>query len=160
MLSPRRRDTFLADIAVHMRVRSAEVMPVTTDLIVYADGGARGNPGPAAIAYVMYDSVGNIIEKDAKIIGKHTNNEAEYEAVLWAIEKLRERSCLGIKVFTDSEFVVKQVKGIYHRKDPRMAQYARRVEANLRLFYTFELEHIPKDEQETGDGGCHGQRSS
>ncbi|MBU0685251.1 MAG: ribonuclease HI family protein [Thermoplasmatota archaeon] len=119
-------------------------MPVVSKLIVYTDGGSRGNPGPAAIAYVMYDSVGSIIEKDSKSIGRHTNNEAEYEAVLWAIERIRERSCLSVKVFTDSEFVVKQVKGIYVRKDPRMAQYARRVEANLRLFDSFELNHVPR----------------
>ncbi len=119
-------------------------MPVISSLIAYTDGGSRGNPGPAAIAYVMYDSVGSIIEKDSKCIGKHTNNEAEYEAVLWAIEKVRERSCLNVKIFTDSEFVVKQVKGIYDRKDPRMAQYARRVEANLRLFESFELNHVPR----------------
>jgi ribonuclease HI len=119
-------------------------MPIESSIIVYTDGGSRGNPGPAAIAYVMYDLVGSIIEKDAKIIGRHTNNEAEYEAVLWAIERMRERSCLSVKVFTDSEFVVKQVKGIYDRKDPRMAQYARRVEANLRLFDSFELNHVPR----------------
>jgi len=119
-------------------------MPVVSKLTVYTDGGSRGNPGPAAIAYVMYDSVGSIIEKDSKSIGRHTNNEAEYEAVLWAIERIRERSCLSVKVFTDSEFVVKQVKGIYDRKDPRMAQYARRVEANLRLFDSFELNHVPR----------------
>jgi ribonuclease HI len=119
-------------------------MPIESSLIVHTDGGARGNPGPAAIAYVMYDLVGGIIEKDSKSIGRHTNNEAEYEAVIWAIERIRERSCLSVKVFTDSEFVVKQVKGVYDRKDPRMAQYARRVEANLRLFDSFELNHVPR----------------
>jgi len=113
-------------------------------MIAYTDGGSRGNPGQAAIAYALYDSVGNVIEKDAKCIGIHTNNEAEYEAVLWAIEKVRERSCGNVKIFTDSEFVVKQVKGIYDRKDPRMAQYARRVEANLKLFDSFELNHVPR----------------
>jgi len=119
-------------------------MPITSNLVVHTDGGSRGNPGPAAIAYVMYDLVGSIIEKDSRCIGRHTNNEAEYEAVLWALEKIRERSCLSVKVFTDSEFVVRQVKGIYDRKDPRMAQYARRVEANLRLFDSFELNHVPR----------------
>ncbi len=118
--------------------------PVASYITVHTDGGSRGNPGPAAIAYVMYDTVGNIIEKDARSIGRHTNNEAEYEAVLLAIEKVRERSCGNVRIFTDSEFVVKQVKGVYDRKDPRMAQYARRVEANLRLFDSFELNHVPR----------------
>jgi ribonuclease HI len=119
-------------------------MPDASNLIAHTDGGSRGNPGPAAIAYMMYDLVGNVIEKDARIIGRHTNNEAEYEAVLWAVERMRERSCQSVKIFTDSEFVVKQVKGIYDRKDPRMAQYARRVEANVRLFDSFELKHVPR----------------
>jgi ribonuclease HI len=113
-------------------------------IVAYTDGGSRGNPGQAAIAYALYDSVGNVIEKGARCIGIHTNNEAEYEAVLWAIEKVRERSYGNVKIFTDSEFVVKQVKGIYDRKDPRMAQYARRVETNLRLFDSFELNHVPR----------------
>ena len=113
-------------------------------MIAHADGGSRGNPGQAAIAYVLYDSIGNLIEKDAKCIGIHTNNEAEYEAVLWAIEKVRERSCGNVKIFTDSEFVVNQVKGVYQRKDRRMAQYASRVETNLKLFDSFELRHVPR----------------
>ncbi len=137
-------DTFLVDLVVQRHIRSIAAMPVASNLIVHTDGGSRGNPGPAAIAYVMYDLVGSIIEKDSKSIGRRTNNEAEYEAVLWAIERMRERSCLSVRVFTDSEFVVKQVKGIYGRKDPRMAQYARRVEANLRLFDAFELNYVPR----------------
>jgi ribonuclease HI len=121
-----------------------EILTADYVMVAYADGGSRGNPGPAAIAHALYDSVGNLIEKNAKCIGEHTNNEAEYEAILWAIEKVRERSCGKVKIFTDSEFVVKQVKGIYGRKDPRMAQYAKRVEANLRLFDSFELNHVPR----------------
>lgn len=116
---------------------------------MYTDGASRGNPGPAAIAYSIYDSAGNMIEKDARCIGVHTNNEAEYEAVLWGIEKVRERRCSSLRVFTDSELVVKQYTGEYRTKDERMAQYARRVAANKKLFTSFDLKNVPRENPRT-----------
>lgn len=116
---------------------------------LYTDGASRGNPGQAAIAYSIYDSGGNPIEKDAKCIGVRTNNEAEYEAVLWGIEKVRERRCSSLKVFTDSELVAKQYSGEYRAKDPRMAKYAKMVAANRTLFMSFDLRYVPRENPRT-----------
>jgi len=109
-------------------------MSAEPELILYTDGASRGNPGPAAIGYSIYDSGGNLIEKDARTIGRHTNNEAEYEAILWGIEKLRERSCGMVRVFSDSELVVRQTSGAYDVNSDRLRIYAQRVAQNKKLF--------------------------
>jgi len=116
-----------------------------TELSIYTDGASRGNPGPAAISYAMYDFTGNLIEKDAKCIGRHTNSEAEYEALLWAIEKARERTCDHPKFFSDSEFMVRQIKGEYKANDERMKKYLAMALANKKLFATFEIRHVPRE---------------
>jgi ribonuclease HI len=116
-----------------------------TELSVYTDGASRGNPGPSAISYAMYDFTGKLIEKDAKCIGKHTNSEAEYEALLWATEKVMERTCDHLKLFSDSEFMVKQINGKYKASDERMKKYLAMTLANKKLFVTFEVRHVPRD---------------
>ena len=116
-----------------------------TELSVYTDGASRGNPGPSAISYAMYDLTGKLIEKGAKCIGKHTNSEAEYEALLWATEKVRERTCDHLKLFSDSEFMVKQINGKYKANNERMKKYLALTLANKKLFATFEVRHVPRD---------------
>jgi ribonuclease HI len=122
-----------------------EVGRALTELSVYTDGASRGNPGPSAISYAMYDFTGNLIEKGAKCIGKHTNSEAEYEALLWAMEKVRERTCDHLKLFSDSEFMVKQINGKYKASNERMKKYLAMTLANKKLFTTFDVRHVPRD---------------
>ncbi len=124
-------------------------MSAMEKLTLYTDGAARGNPGPAAIGYAIYDSSGKLIEEGAKCIGKHTNNEAEYEAILWGIQKVMERSCDHLTVFSDSELVVRQVNGEYATKDGRMRILAEKVRAGKRLFEKFELRYTPRDNSRT-----------
>lgn len=122
-------------------------MPVEYQMVLYTDGAARGNPGPAAIGYAIFDPAGNCIEKDARTIGIHTNNEAEYEALLWGIEKVRERSCGSLRVVSDSELMVKQIRGEYKTKEPRLRNYFERVSVNRRLFDTFEVVHARREDE-------------
>jgi len=118
-------------------------------LSLYTDGASRGNPGPSAIAYAIYDQTGQLIEKDAKCIGRHTNNEAEYEAVLWGLQKVTERRCTSVRAFCDSELVVKQVSGKYRTKDRRMAIYAERVRKYKEIFGSFKLASVPRENPRT-----------
>jgi ribonuclease HI len=118
-------------------------------LSLYTDGASRRNPGPAAIAFAIYDSTGQIMEKDAKCIGRHTNNEAEYEALLWGLQKVTERRCTCVRAFSDSELVVKQVSGRYKTKDRRMAIYAERVRKYKEIFGTFELTSVSRENPRT-----------
>jgi ribonuclease HI len=129
-------------------------MRLTTDqdqqpLSLYSDGASRGNPGPAAIAYAIYDQTGQLIEKDARCIGRHTNNEAEYEAVLWGLHRVTERRCTSVRAFSDSELVVRQVTGRYKTKDPRMAMYADRVRKYKEIFESFELASVQRENPRT-----------
>jgi len=114
-------------------------------LSLYTDGASRGNPGRSAIAYAIYDQTGLLIEKDAKCIGRHTNNEAEYEAVLWGLQKVTERRCTSVRAFCDSELVVKQVSGKYRTKDPRMAIYVERVRKYKEIFGSFKLASVSRE---------------
>jgi ribonuclease HI len=129
-------------------------MPLSIDreqepLSLYTDGASRGNPGPAAIAYAIYDHTGQLIEKDAKCIGRHTNNEAEYEAILWGLQRTTERRCTAVRAFCDSELVVRQVSGKYRTKDPRMAIYAERVRKYKEIFGSFKLASVPRENPRT-----------
>jgi ribonuclease HI len=109
------------------------------NLVIFSDGGARGNPGPAAAAFVVEED-GKIIEKEAVYLGKATNNIAEYQAVILALKWLTSKASMKDKVFPsigrasnikfilDSELVVNQLNGLYKVKNE-----------NLRnLFYTIK----------------------
>lgn len=113
--------------------------------LVYTDGASRGNPGPAAIGYAIFDDAGNLLEKDARTIGMHTNNEAEYEAVLWALSRATERGCAKVRLFLDSELVARQMNGQYRSRNARMASYLSRVRASVGLFQSFEVRNLPRE---------------
>ena len=88
------------------------------DISVFTDGGSRGNPGPAAIGVVVYDENKNIIFELAKYIGKKTNNQAEYQAVLEAIKWICQQGTKinRVEFYVDSELVAKQLNGEYKIK--------------------------------------------
>lgn len=86
-------------------------------LNIFTDGGARGNPGPAAIGIVIKDSDRNTLRAHAEYIGTATNNVAEYRALIKALELAREYHPQEVHCFLDSELVVKQMKQIYRVKD-------------------------------------------
>jgi ribonuclease HI len=97
-------------------------------ITIYADGGSRGNPGPAAIGVILTDERGKMIKEYAEKIGRATNNEAEYEAVIFALQKAkllfgkRKIKTMDIEVKTDSEFVSKQLNGKYKVLDRKIEQ--------------------------------------
>lgn len=116
---------------------------------VYSDGAARGNPGPAAIAYSIYDDKGSLIESDARYIGEATNNEAEYEALLLAVD----RACSLCKdiahFFLDSQLVVRQIEGNYRARDERMRKYLEEVLSKLSCFRSVRVSHVPRENERT-----------
>jgi len=97
-------------------------------IIIYADGGSRGNPGPAAIGVILTDEKGRVIKEYAEKIGRATNNEAEYEAVIFGLQKAkllfgrRKIKTMEVQVRMDSEFVIKQLNGKYKILDRRIEQ--------------------------------------
>ena len=97
-----------------------------TNLYIFCDGGARGNPGPAAIGFLIKDNKGKILVEKGKFIGKATNNVAEYmgviEALKWIIKKQSDSqfSILNSQFFLDSKLVVNQLNGLWKIKDAKL----------------------------------------
>jgi ribonuclease HI len=89
--------------------------------IIYTDGGARGNPGPAGIGAVIYDADKNILAEISEYIGEATNNQAEYRALIAAIKKASILGVSEIDFFLDSELVVKQLNREYRVKNKDLA---------------------------------------
>lgn len=90
-------------------------------LILYTDGGARGNPGPAGIGCVILDERGKVVCEISKYIGETTNNQAEYRALLAGLTKAKELGAREVEAFLDSELVVKQLNREYKVKDKDLA---------------------------------------
>lgn len=86
-------------------------------LMVFSDGGARGNPGPAAVAYVALSDSGKTVKTDSRFIGVNTNNQAEYEALIMALKFAASLKIPEVICYLDSELVVKQLNGEYSVKN-------------------------------------------
>ena len=89
---------------------------------LYTDGGARGNPGPAAFAYVLHDDHGDVLTAHGEAIGVATNNVAEYSALIGGLEKARELGITDLEVVSDSELMVKQMRGEYKVKNDALRE--------------------------------------
>jgi ribonuclease HI len=117
---------------------------------VYCDGAARGNPGPAAIGWVLVTGDG-IATEGNKRIGETTNNRAEYEALIQALEVARAHGFDRVEVRSDSELVVKQVRGEYQVNDPDLRELRVRALESLSEFAEWSLSHVPREINERAD---------
>jgi ribonuclease HI len=120
-------------------------------LVVHVDGGARGNPGPAAIAAVLADADGTILDERSETIGRATNNVAEYRAVLLGIERAGALGAAELELVGDSELIVKQVRGEYKVKDPNMKPLHAAVMTALRPFDAWSIRHVKRDQNAHAD---------
>jgi ribonuclease HI len=111
---------------------------------VHVDGGARGNPGPAAIAAVVYDASGAVLAEEGVPIGEATNNVAEYRAVLLGLRLARELGARGVEVVGDSELVARQIGGQYKVKHEGLRPLHREVMAALREFDSWSVRSVPR----------------
>ena len=119
--------------------------------MVNVDGGARGNPGPAAIAAVVATPEGEIIDRAAKVIGRATNNVAEYRALLLGLERALKVGAGEVEVVNDSELVAKQVNGAYKVKHPDMKPlHAAALEA-LAVFDRWSIRSVPRAQNADAD---------
>jgi ribonuclease HI len=87
---------------------------------IYSDGASRGNPGDSAIAYIILDETGKVLKKHAAYVGKKTNNQAEYEALISALTAAAQTTNQTVTCKLDSELIVKQLNGQYHVKNPEL----------------------------------------
>ena len=88
--------------------------------MLYSDGGARGNPGPAAVAFLITSRNGQVLTANSRYIGPHTNNQAEYKALIWALESAVALNAEEVICHLDSQLVVKQLTGEYTVKNSEL----------------------------------------
>jgi ribonuclease HI len=120
-------------------------------LTVNVDGGARGNPGPAAIGVVLRNGNGEVIEERAERIGQATNNVAEYRALLLGIELAAERGASAVDLIGDSELIVRQVEGRYKVKDATLRGLHRDVKRALEGFDAWTIRHVRRESNAEAD---------
>ncbi|SDF16253.1 ribonuclease HI [Halorientalis regularis] len=117
---------------------------------VYFDGACRGNPGPAAVGWVVVTDDG-IVTEGGERIGRATNNQAEYEALTKALEVARDFGFDTVEVRGDSELIVKQVRGEYDANDPQLREHRVTVRELLARFDDWTLTHVPREINERAD---------
>lgn len=126
-------------------------------IIIYTDGGSRGNPGQAGIGVVITDEKGNKIKECSNFLGVKTNNEAEYEAVIFGLQKIK--ALLGkdkikfadIEVRMDSELVARQLGGVYKIENEKLAPLFLKI-WNLKIdFGKIVFKHIPREQNKEAD---------
>ena len=118
---------------------------------VHVDGGSRGNPGPAAAAAVVSDESGNPLAERSRYIGKTTNNVAEYEAVLLALELAQELGASEVEVVNDSELVARQIGGEYRVKQEHLKPLYRKVMEALRGFDAWAVRSVRREHNVRAD---------
>lgn len=117
---------------------------------VYFDGASRGNPGPAAVGWVIVTGDG-IAAEGSDRIGRATNNQAEYEALLHALEAAADFGFDSLQIRGDSQLVVKQVKGAWNTNDPELREKRVRARELLREFDEWSLDHVPREINDRAD---------
>jgi len=120
-------------------------------LTVHVDGGARGNPGPAAIAAVISDDEGTVIHEASETIGRATNNVAEYRALLLGIERAKQLGATELELVGDSELVVKQVRGEYRVKDAGLKPLHSAAQHALGDFSEWQIRHVKRAQNSEAD---------
>jgi ribonuclease HI len=124
---------------------------VAERVVVNVDGGARGNPGPAAIAAVVATPDGEVIKSEGQVIGRATNNVAEYKALLLGIDLARSTGAEEVELVGDSELIVKQVKGEYRVKDAALRELHAEVRAVLAPFERWTIRHVRREQNAEAD---------
>jgi ribonuclease HI len=120
-------------------------------LVVHVDGGARGNPGPAAIGVVIADEAGTLLERHGERIGRTTNNVAEYRALLTGLAHARALGATEVEVIGDSELVAKQVNGEYKVKHAGLQPLHAQALAALQAFDGWRLRTVPRSQNAAAD---------
>jgi len=127
-------------------------------IIIYTDGGSRGNPGPAAIGVSFCNERGESFKKYSEYLGEATNNEAEYQAVVFALKKFKAlfgkklAQSTEIEIKSDSELIIKQLNGEYKILEPNIQQLFLQL-WNLRLdFKSIKFKRIPREKNKEADG--------
>jgi ribonuclease HI len=118
----------------------------------HTDGASRGNPGESGIGIILKDEDGHVLLSEFGYIGETTNNVAEYTALLTLLKLMKKFSCTHLIVQSDSELMVRQLNGEYRVKDENLKKLVQRVHRLMaKAPYTYELVHIPREQNKDAD---------
>ncbi|MFH1111728.1 MAG: ribonuclease HI family protein [Patescibacteria group bacterium] len=120
-------------------------------IILRTDGGARGNPGPAAYGFVIEDENGHVIKESGQYLGEKTNNEAEYLGLIAGLEEVKKLKAEDVKCFLDSELVVKQLNREYRVKDKNLASLFVKVWNLSQSFKQISYHHVMRGQNKRAD---------
>jgi ribonuclease HI len=127
-----------------------------SNIIIFTDGGSRGNPGPAALGVFIQDEDGNELASIGKTLGNTTNNIAEYSAIVegfnWLLKNKNNFNVKSVKFYMDSQLACSQLNGLYKVKNPRIREFVfeiRQKEAELGFIITYT--HIPREQNKKAD---------
>lgn len=141
--TPRAKDLF-AEVP-------AEPKPVAAAYRANIDGGSRGNPGPAAYGVIVRDGRGEIVAKLKKYIGRMTNNVAEYYGLIAALDYAESQSVKALRIESDSELLVKQMRGLYKVKSEDLRPLFERALKMSKMFGSFRIEHVYREQNREAD---------
>lgn len=119
--------------------------------LIYSDGGSRGNPGHSAIGFVIYDHGGAEIKTFKHYLGVTTNNQAEYKALIAALEEAAKLGATEVVCHLDSELVVKQLQGSYKVREEGLKPLAAEALRMTSKFARIEFTHIPREKNKLAD---------
>src|SRR6202046_4266445 len=126
--------------------------PNSSDAIVaYCDGGSRGNPGPAGFGVYIQDSTGKVLAELSQYLGKQTNNFAEYSALLAALEFAIAQGHRSLRVVSDSELMVKQMKGQYRVNSPELRPLYEEARRRVPKLARFQIQHVLREKNRHAD---------
>ena len=128
-----------------------ETNPPVHYLIAHSDGGARGNPGPAGYGVVIQDQSGKKIAHLSEYLGHQTNNFAEYQGLIAALEYALEHGPKALKLISDSELLVRQIKGIYKVKNPTLQDLHGRAKELIAQLDWFSIGHALREQNRDAD---------
>ncbi|HVM90665.1 MAG TPA: ribonuclease HI family protein [Verrucomicrobiae bacterium] len=120
-------------------------------LVARTDGGARGNPGPAGIGVVIEDEHGRVLEEHAKFLGVKTNNQAEYEAGILALERCKKLGADSVQVFADSLLLVQQANGVYKVKHENIKPLFAQLRALMLQIGHVKFAHVRREKNTHAD---------
>jgi probable phosphoglycerate mutase len=145
-MSPRRSESAHSEGLFAKSPRSAE-----TAHTAHIDGGARGNPGPSGYGVVIHDASGRKVAELSQYLGHHTNNYAEYQGLLAVLRYAVANGIKTLKVVSDSELMVRQMKGIYKVKHPELRKLYDEAQHLVRNLDHFEIRHALREHNRDAD---------
>lgn len=133
------------------RVNSENNKPTAGQLIIYSDGGSRGNPGPSAAGYVIVDIRGELVDEGGSYIGITTNNQAEYHGILLGLEKARKLGAVSVEFRLDSLLVANQLNGTYVIRNRELWPVHERIRALMAQFEKVTFRHVKREFNQRAD---------